>query len=58
MYLLNKPIEENNANSRKSATQAVIISFIIITFNTIRIEFELLKKMKEKLSEKNKRSII
>jgi hypothetical protein len=58
MYLLNKPIEENNANSRKSATQAVIISFIIITFNTIRIEFELEKKMKEKLSENNKRSII
>lgn len=53
MYLLNKPIEEHNSYSRKSPTQAVIISFIIIIFNTIRIELELGKKMQERLSENN-----
>lgn len=46
-YLLNKPIEENNTNSRKSATQAIIITFIIIIFSTIRIKFELDKKFEK-----------
>lgn len=46
-YLLNKPIEENNSNGRKSPKQAVIIPFVIIISSTERIEFELKKGIRE-----------
>lgn len=45
-YLLYKPIEEHNTNSRKFASQAVIISFIIVIFSAIRIESKLEKERK------------
>lgn len=51
-YLLNKPIEENNTNSRKSALQAIIITFVIIIFSTIRIKFKL-EKMKQRFNHLN-----
>lgn len=44
-HLLDKPVKEDNTNSRKSTMQAIIISFIIVIFSTIRIKFELEKNV-------------
>lgn len=47
-YLLNESVKENNANSRKPATQTKVVSFIIIIPNAIRIEGKLEREERKK----------
>lgn len=48
LYLLNKSIKENYADSRKPTVQAVIISFVVIIVNTIGFKFELKRKRRKR----------
>lgn len=48
-HLLNKSIQENNTNFGQPAMQAIVISFVIIIFNAIRIECKLEKKRREEM---------